>query len=102
MGRVLAELERLERTVRAKTPLACSATQPPARAAWCTGLSTYAASSVLQIERRTLPGESPAMVLGEIEAILESLRATDPLRRRARLLLPASYEGSAEAPSRAR
>ena len=42
-----------------------------------TGLSVYAANSTLQIERRTIPGETPDEVTGEIAAIIDDLSAGD-------------------------
>ncbi len=79
MGRVLHELEELERNVNARTPHALVG--PPslhaATLAGGTGLSTYAASCTLQIERRTIPGERADTVIGEVEAILSRLRARD-------------------------
>jgi len=100
MGRVLAELEGLERKVRTGPPHPVLG--PPSLHAAVlrggTGLSTYAASCVLQIERRTVPGESPAVVLAEVEAILRKLRDEDPsFEAKARLLLARpSLEGSAD------
>jgi acetylornithine deacetylase len=100
MGRVLAELEGLERRLRSGRPHPLLG--PPSLHAAVlrggTGLSTYAANCVLQIERRTVPGESPAAVLAEIEAILQKLRDEDPsFEAKARLLLARpSLEGSAE------
>jgi acetylornithine deacetylase len=41
-------------------------------------LSAYAASCRLQIERRTIPGETEAQVMGEIQAIIERFTAADP------------------------
>lgn len=100
MGRFLAELDRLERRLRVSTPHPVLG-PPSIHAAVLrggTGLSTYAASCVLQIERRTLPGETPAEVLGEIQAILSGLRAADPdFEGHARLLVARpSLEGSAD------
>ena len=43
-----------------------------------TGLSTYAPSSTVQIERRTVPGETEAQATAEIQAIVDSLAAQDP------------------------
>jgi acetylornithine deacetylase len=43
-----------------------------------TGLSTYAASCKLQIERRTIPGETEKQAVGEIQAIIDRLAAADP------------------------
>jgi len=100
MGRVLAELEILERRVRGSRahPLLGPPSLHAAVLRGGTGLSTYAASSVLQIERRTVPGESPATVLAEVEAILQQLRDEDPtFEAKARLLLARpSLEGSAD------
>jgi acetylornithine deacetylase len=42
-----------------------------------TGVSTYAASSALHIERRTIPGETPERVLQEVQEILDRLQAAD-------------------------
>jgi acetylornithine deacetylase len=40
-------------------------------------VSTYAASSALHIERRTIPGETPERVLQEVQEILDRLQAAD-------------------------
>ena len=37
------------------------------------GLSTYAASSKLQIERRTVPGETEAQAVSELQQIVDVL-----------------------------
>jgi acetylornithine deacetylase len=42
------------------------------------GLSTYAAHCRVGIERRTLPGETTARVLAEIQGIIDTLTAEDP------------------------
>ena len=42
------------------------------------GLSTYAASCRLQIERRTIPGETRETIVEEIEAIIQRQMARDP------------------------
>jgi acetylornithine deacetylase len=100
MGRFLAELAQLERRLR--TGPAHRLLGPPTLHAATlhggSGLSTYAARCVLQLERRTLPGETPEAVLGEVEAIIAGLRAEDPgFEAQARLLLARpSYEGSAD------
>ena len=100
MGRVLAELEGLERRVRSGSthPLLGPPSLHAAVLRGGTGLSTYAANCVLQIERRTLPGETPEEILEEVQAILDKLRAADSsFEARARLLLSRpSLEGSAE------
>jgi len=41
------------------------------------GLSTYAASSKVQIERRTVPGETEARTVAEIQAIVDRLARDD-------------------------
>ncbi|HEU5218781.1 MAG TPA: M20/M25/M40 family metallo-hydrolase [Gemmatimonadales bacterium] len=79
MGRFLAALERLERELRARPPHPLVG-PPSLHAALLeggSGLSTYAARSLVTIERRTIPGETEAGVMGEIEAILERLRRED-------------------------
>lgn len=100
MGRFLAELEGLERRLLARNPHPLLG--PPSLHAAVlrggTGLSTYAASCVLQIERRTVPGESPEGVLAEIDALLDLLRTADAdFEAETRMLLARpSYEGSEE------
>ncbi len=83
MGLFLAELDGLERDLRARTPHPMLG--PPslhaAMIAGGTGLSTYAASCKLQIERRTLPGETEAQAVGEIQQIVDRLAAADPTFR---------------------
>jgi acetylornithine deacetylase/succinyl-diaminopimelate desuccinylase-like protein len=100
MGRFLGELERLEQRLRTTAPH--SVLGPPSIHAAVlrggTGWSTYAASCVLQLERRTVPGESPEAVLGEIETILARLRSADQsFAGHARLVVARpSLEGSAD------
>ncbi len=80
MGRFLAELEKLERELRAREPHPLVG-PPSLHAATLhggTSLSTYAASCKLEIERRTIPGETEAQVLSEIQEIIASLAAADP------------------------
>lgn len=79
MGRVLAAIERLEKEVfpRRQHPLLG---RPSVHAAFIEGgegLSTYPPSCTLQIERRTLPGETGATVRAEIEEILAQLSQQD-------------------------
>ena len=80
MGRFLAQLDRLERELRARTPHALVG-PPSLHAAMIhggDGLSTYAASCKLQIERRTIPGETEAQVLHELQQIVDRLNSEDP------------------------
>jgi acetylornithine deacetylase len=65
--------------VKTRSP-GCSRNQ---RESWATiaggsGLSTYAASCRLQIERRTIPGESRGAVTDEIRELLRRQVARDP------------------------
>ena len=80
MGRFLSRLEGLERALRGRTPhpLVGPPSLHAARLEGGSGLSTYAARSVLQIERRTVPGETEAQVLAELDVLLAELRAEDP------------------------
>lgn len=79
MGRVLAALEELERrlTAHATHPLLGTASLHASIIHGGHELSSYPAVCSLQIERRTLPGESDAEVEREIQQILEALRAAD-------------------------
>jgi acetylornithine deacetylase len=80
MGRFLAALEKLERELRGRTGHALVG-PPSLHAAMIsggTGLSTYAASCRLQIERRTVPGETEAQAVEEIQEIADQLKAADP------------------------
>jgi acetylornithine deacetylase len=80
MGRVLAELELVERELRGRPPHPLLG--PPSLHAGVlrggTGPSIYAAQCYLEIERRTLPGETEADVVREVEEIVERLAARDP------------------------
>ncbi len=80
MGRVLHELARLEAELRRRLPheLVGPPSLHAATLAGGSGLSTYAERSTLQIERRTVPGESAEQVEAEVGELLERLRAADP------------------------
>jgi acetylornithine deacetylase len=80
MGRYLAGLDELEQRLRAGTahPLVGPPSLHAALLAGGSGMSTYAASCRLTIERRTIPGETEAHVMAELEAIAARLRAADP------------------------
>jgi len=78
MGRFLAGLDVLERDLRARAPHPLVG-PPSLHAATLhggTGLSTYAANCTLAIERRTIPGETEAQALGEIQALAAGMPAT--------------------------
>jgi acetylornithine deacetylase len=86
MGRFLVALEGLERELRARPPHPLVG-PPSLHAALLeggTGLSTYAARSRVRIERRTIPGETEAGAVAEIDALLDRLRKSDPSLRIAR------------------
>jgi acetylornithine deacetylase len=74
MGRIVAALDEFDRTeLRARThPLVGPASQHSATIHGGAGLSTYAPSCTLQLERRTLPGESTTQVLDEIRGVITS------------------------------
>lgn len=79
MGRVLARLARLEQELRERRvhPLLGPASLHAATLRGGTGLSTYSERCVLQVERRTLPGETDEVVLTEVQHILDDLIAED-------------------------
>ncbi|GAB4159227.1 MAG: ArgE/DapE family deacylase [Candidatus Promineifilaceae bacterium] len=80
MGRFLAELDKLEQALRQRPPYPLVGT-PSLHAALLSGgsaLSVYAAHCTLQIERRTIPGETIAGAAAELQAIVEQLAAADP------------------------
>jgi acetylornithine deacetylase/succinyl-diaminopimelate desuccinylase family protein len=78
MGRVLTELEELDRTLAgSEHPLLG---RPSIHASVIEGgveLSSYPARCVLGLERRTLPGETGATAEAELEALLERCRTAD-------------------------
>jgi acetylornithine deacetylase len=80
MGRFLAQLDLLERELRARDPHPLCG--PPSLHAGVlqggTGTSTYAAESRVEIERRMAPGETETGVVAEIQAIVDRLTAADP------------------------
>lgn len=80
MGRVLSDLDRLERDLRERPPhpLVGPPSLHAATITGGTGLSTYADACTLQIERRTIPGERTEKVLEEIEDILHRQTGRDP------------------------
>jgi acetylornithine deacetylase len=80
MGRFLAGLDQLEQELRARSGHALVG-PPSLHAATIHGgseLSAYAASCKLQIERRTIPGETDAQVVAEIQTIIDGLVSADP------------------------
>ncbi len=79
MGRFLRELDRLEQELRARAPhpLVGPPTLHAALIAGGSAMSVIADRCELRIERRTIPGETEAQALAEIQAILDRLSASD-------------------------
>jgi acetylornithine deacetylase len=79
MGRVLSRLEQLERRLRdgASHDLLGTASLHASIIEGGEELSSYPAKTMLQFERRTLPGESLDVALKEVRVILEELRRED-------------------------
>ena len=79
MGKFLGALDGLERDLRQRAPH--SLVGPPslhaAKLEGGSGLSTYAAISRVHIERRTVPGETEAQAVAEIQALVDELAAQD-------------------------
>jgi len=80
MGRVLVALERLDAALQERLahPLLGHSSLHASLIAGGTELSTYPAHCELQVERRTLPGETPAAVAAGFAVILDTLHAADP------------------------
>jgi acetylornithine deacetylase len=72
MGRVVAALDEFDRTeLRARThPLVGAASLHCSLIEGGVGLSTYAPTCTLQVERRTLPGETAEQAVREIEEVV--------------------------------
>ena len=83
MGRFIARLDSLERDLRNRPPHPLVG-PPSLHAATLhggAGLSTYSPKCRLEIERRTIPGETAAQALGEIQNIVDDLGREDPTFR---------------------
>ena len=79
MGLFLARLSELERELRGRKPHPLVG-PPSLHAAMLNGgagLSTYAPSCTLHIERRTVPGETERQAVAEIQRIVDELAAGD-------------------------
>jgi acetylornithine deacetylase len=79
MGQFLGRLSELERDLRSRAPhpLVGPPSLHAAMLSGGSGLSTYAASSTVQIERRTVPGETGEQATAEIRAIVDGLSEQD-------------------------
>jgi acetylornithine deacetylase len=83
MGRFLAELDKLEQALRGRPPhpLAGPPSLHAARLSGGSEISIYAAHCRLQVERRTIPGETVEQATAELQAIVDKLAAADPTFR---------------------
>lgn len=83
MGKIMVALEHFDRqTLRNRThPLVGPASQHCSLIRGGSGLSTYAEECTLQIERRTLPGETPQRVMEEWEEVIRCTGEQAQLRR---------------------
>jgi acetylornithine deacetylase len=79
MGRFLAQLDHLEQELRTRTPhpLAGPPSLHASRIHGGNEISIYAAHCQLEIERRTIPGETEAQTKAELQAIIDRL-SSDP------------------------
>ena len=83
LGRVLARLEALDRTLQAQPPHPLVGTGS-LHASLVSGgreLSSYPDRATLQMERRTLPGEPESIAVAEVNGILAALAREDPTFR---------------------
>ncbi|HTM30446.1 MAG TPA: ArgE/DapE family deacylase [Vicinamibacterales bacterium] len=80
MGRVLSELDALDRTLQARAPhpLLGTASLHASLIHGGRELSSYPDRCHLQMERRTVPGEPPGSASREVEDIVGRLSAADP------------------------
>jgi acetylornithine deacetylase len=80
MGHVLEGLERLDLSLRRAPshPLLGSGSLHASLIEGGQELSSYPASCRLQVERRTVPGETPSLVQAQIEEVLAEIRSGDP------------------------
>lgn len=80
MGRVLHELEQLDRRLQAAPPDSLLGTASLHASVIEGGreMSSYPDRCMLKLERRTVASESSAQVAGEIEAIVARLKEADP------------------------
>lgn len=80
MGRFLAKLDELEKELRQREPhpLVGPPSLHAARLLGGSEVSIYAAHCLLQIERRTTPGEVETQVTRELQNIIDQLSKDDP------------------------
>ncbi len=80
MGKVLVGLEKLDHSLRAHPthPLLRSGSLHASLITGGQELSSYPERCMLKVERRTIPGETPASVEAEIRAFFTEIAETDP------------------------
>ena len=80
MGKVLTEIEKLDQKLRSNRthPLLGSGSLHASLIQGGQELSSYPERCLLSVERRTLPGETPEAVEGELLQIIEDLQRADP------------------------
>ncbi len=80
LGRLLAAVEELDDALRRREPhpLLSHGHLKPVLASGGTELFTTPAHAALTLERRTLPGETAAVITGELDRLLSDLAANDP------------------------
>jgi acetylornithine deacetylase len=102
MGRVLIGLEELDRELRAAPshPLLASGSLHASLIVGGQERSSYPERCRLDVERRTIPGESPEIVAAQIQGVLDRAAAADPdLRATLSLgLVREPFEVAADAP----
>jgi len=83
MGRVLVELETLQERLQSSNghPLLGHASVHASLIRGGQELSSYPDSCTLSVERRTLPGETPAQAEDELKEIVRGLERADPMFR---------------------
>jgi acetylornithine deacetylase len=83
MGRVLLELDALDRSLRAESshPLLHSGSLHASLISGGQELSSYPERCTLMVERRTIPGETTAIVERQIRALLDRITLDDPAFR---------------------
>ena len=79
MGRFLCGLDKLEQELLQRTPhpLAGPPSLHASRIHGGTEITIYAANCHLQVERRTIPGETEAQTTAEMQTIIDQLSAAD-------------------------
>ena len=80
MGRFLGLLDNLEQELRQRPehPILGTPSLHAARLQGGSEVSIYAAHCLLQIERRTVPGEPEPQITAELQTIIDQLADTDP------------------------